>query len=174
MPRFLLMINDSGVDKDLIESLASTRWVIIRKKSTGVEVDISTDHEDMIDRINGIYEIQYVINLDKRPDIVPDWTMNDILEYISSMFREERYWETHEFLENYWKLFTGGKRMFIHGLILVSVSMVKHQMDQEDEARRIYRRALDMLSDSHSKYLKYLHFPDQFQYPVFIDLSKSD
>ena len=173
MSRFLLMINESSVDKGLIESLANTRWVIIRKKSAGVEVDISTEHEDAINRINGVYRVQYSINLGKGPDRVPHWTMNDILEYVSSMFREERYWETHEFLENYWKLFSGDQKTFIHGLILVAVSMVKHQMDQEDEARRIYRRALDMLSDSHSKYLKFLHFPDQFEYPVFIDLSRT-
>ncbi|MGC8505980.1 MAG: DUF309 domain-containing protein [Thermoplasmata archaeon] len=174
MPRFLLMINEPGVNKGLVERLVDARWVIMRKKSSGVEVDISTEHEDMINRINAIYRVQYVINLDEHSNIVPDWTVDDILEYVSSMFRVERYWETHEFLENYWKLFSGGTKRFIHGLILVSVSMVKHQMGQEDEAHRIYSRAMDMLSGSHSKYLKYLHFPDQFQYPVFINLSKAD
>jgi hypothetical protein len=159
-------MSDLKFDAGLVRKSISTKWIIVRKKTNGYEVDISTDDLLAIEKMKSMFQVQTVINIDDRSDLNAPRELPEILDEVSSMFHQERYWEAHEFLEYYWKRYYGKEKMFINGLILVSVSMVKYQMGQLKEARTIYDRAKYLLEKSESQFTKRLNFPGDFKYPL--------
>jgi tetratricopeptide (TPR) repeat protein len=164
--RFLFLTSNLKFDAGLVRKSISTKWIIVRKKSNGYEVDISTDDLKVIEKMKNMFQVETVINLDDKPDLDALKELPEILDEVSLLFLQERYWEAHEFLEYYWKHYYGKEKMFINGLILVSVSMVKYQMGQLKEARTIYDRAIHLLEKSESPLTKRLNFPEDFKYPL--------
>ncbi len=83
-----------------------------------------------------------------------------IIEGFHSM-EEEKYWLAHEMFEDYWKHFEGRPSKFFHGVVLLCVAMVHHQMHHESNAARIFKNARDELEEFLSSAVNWT-----FSYPL--------
>ncbi len=57
------------------------------------------------------------------------------------LFNEERFWESHEILEQAWQVSKGPEKDSIQGLILTAAAFVHHQKNEPDICLSILKRA---------------------------------
>lgn len=57
------------------------------------------------------------------------------------LFNEERYWESHETLEQIWRSSKGPNRDALQGLILTAAALVHYQRDEQRICLSVLRRA---------------------------------
>lgn len=62
------------------------------------------------------------------------------------LFNEERFWESHEILEQAWKQSQGSERDNIQGIILIAAAFVHQQKGENDICLSILARAKSKLS----------------------------
>lgn len=62
------------------------------------------------------------------------------------LFNEERYWESHETLEQIWHSSKGPKREALQGLILTAAALVHFQRDEQRICLSVLRRARTKLN----------------------------
>lgn len=63
------------------------------------------------------------------------------------LFNEERFWESHEILEQAWRSSKGTERDAIQGLILTAAAFVHFQKNETDISLSILRRARAKMND---------------------------
>lgn len=63
-----------------------------------------------------------------------------------ALFNEERYWESHEALEEAWRLSTGAEKEILQGVILLAAALVHLQKDERDIALSVMRRGYERLA----------------------------
>ncbi len=61
------------------------------------------------------------------------------------LFNEERFWESHEVLEQIWHPAQGVERDIIQGLILTAAALVHAQKDRNETALKMLQKAKDKL-----------------------------
>jgi uncharacterized protein len=69
------------------------------------------------------------------------------------LFNQERFWESHEVLEDIWHSATGVERDIVQGLILTAAAFVHYQKNENDVCMSILGRARQKLNASN-------HFKD--------------
>lgn len=73
------------------------------------------------------------------------------LEYFR-LFREEKFFEAHEILENLWRETKGEDREFYHGLIQLAAALVHFQKANLKGAKELFRTASHYLEPYLPKY----------------------
>lgn len=72
-------------------------------------------------------------------------TRADILAEGLSLFNEERFWESHEILEQLWRASKDLERDAVQGLILTAAAFVHHQRDEDKICLSVLQRARDKI-----------------------------
>ena len=72
-------------------------------------------------------------------------TDSQIVEEGVSFFNEERFWESHEVLEQIWKSKRGDERTLLQGIILTTIAFVHHQKAKPNICISVLKRALKKL-----------------------------
>jgi hypothetical protein len=120
----------------------------IRVSSYFLELDIGTDqntiflynNEDFLSSIRSIGEFLFI------EDLTEERKNRSTEETISSaifLFNMERFWKSHEVLENAWKDAFGSTKRLLNGIILVDAAYVHLQKGELDIYFSILRRSLD-------------------------------
>ena len=63
------------------------------------------------------------------------------------MFNEERFWESHETLEQLWRLSEGKEKNAIQGIILTAAAFVHYQRGEDKICLSVLQRARDKIPD---------------------------
>ncbi|MDG7044136.1 MAG: DUF309 domain-containing protein [Nitrososphaerota archaeon] len=66
---------------------------------------------------------------------------DDIFSRALCLIKEERFWESHEALEQIWRKSSGGRKDYLHFLILCSAAMVHYQRGRQEVSLGIIKRA---------------------------------
>lgn len=143
--------------------------LIVRTKSYGMEVDITTgDLDNLLLELKNRYEPNsYRIIREMEPLVAPDMkTVILALKDSIELFREERYWESHISLEMVWRNSEGEVRKFLQGIITIAASQVQFQMGNASVATSQYEKAAQMLKGSAISRKFKLDIPESFVYPV--------
>ena len=120
----------------------------IRVSSYFLELDIGTDqntiflynNEDFLCSIRSIGEFLFI------EELTEEKKNRSTEETISSaifLFNMERFWKSHEVLENAWKDAIGSTKRLLNGIILVDAAYVHLQKGELDIYFSILRRSLD-------------------------------
>jgi len=154
-----------------------TRKPILRRHTDSIELDVGT--ESPMGFVKAIKSKVVMLRI-RKIAVIPESTVleNDkiisrkmnILETVSGLFDEERYWEAHMLLETLWKCTHGNEKAYFRDIIHLSVSMIKFQMGQEDTARTVFARTVSRMRSSHNLTQKYFTFTSRFVYPLRIHL----
>ena len=72
-------------------------------------------------------------------------TRPDILSEGLSLFNEERFWESHEILEQLWRTSEDPERGALQGLILTAAAFVHHQRGEDKVCLSVLQRARDKI-----------------------------
>ena len=66
------------------------------------------------------------------------------------LFNEERFWESHEVLEQPWRVLKGIEKTSIQGLILVAAAFVHYQKNEPEVCLSILKRARTKMENGSS------------------------
>ena len=152
MVRYLIMVQ--AETSKLIEKLenAGAFYIMARNHTDCTEIDFQTREEVNMANLS-LENFSFFVFTQLIPDENNKPTVNEnniqMAIFIANwLIGEERYWETHELLENIWHISHGNFREYFHGLTLLAVAGVQWQTNREDIARATYLRALTKLRSS--------------------------
>ena len=163
MARYLIRLTNekmlTGKDAHTLASkirdLLGSREVIgnLRVSTRAIEFDLFAENKAELDERLKLLEKQIstratVKLLDKIPRPMEK---KEVLREGVNLFNEERYWESHELLEQAWQPARGVERETVHGMILVAAALVHHQKDRDQVSLGMLERALAKL-DSQEVY----------------------
>lgn len=152
------------------------RKTIIRKNTRGFELDIHTESPlESIETIQSLYDLQmisYPNSIERSFEIEGKLSHNKIVELLKfseSLMLQERFWESHIIMENLWKSSDGNRRSYFQGLILLSASMVQHQMGNFSKSQEIYQRSLQLIRSSGINSDLLSRIPNDIFYPISLN-----
>ncbi len=126
----------------------------IRISSYFIELDLSLYNFEknsvpntIISRLNPIGSLLYCDNLSE-PDPKPHLTKENFIDHAILLFNIERFWKSHEILEDFWKESTGIEKRILNGIILIDAAFVHYQKNEMDIFISILKRALEKLQES--------------------------
>ena len=153
MARYLLRIaNKEGYSpRDVQQVSASIRKILGSRESAShfrigteaVEFNIFADNEKELEEQKRLltessFKIVNVRLLDTPPKAVDK---EEALEEGIQLFNEERFWESHEALEQAWHIANGVERDAIQSIILTAAAFVHYQKGEEEVCLSIMKRA---------------------------------
>ncbi len=153
MARYLLRIaNKVGYSpRDVQQVSASIRKILGSRESAShfrigtetVEFNIFADNEKELEERKRLltessFKIVSVRLLDTPPKAVDK---EGALEEGIQLFNEERFWESHEALEQAWHIAKGVERDAIQSIILTAAAFVHYQKGEEEICLSIMKRA---------------------------------
>jgi len=163
--RFLLRLDNSGryspkdcgrLSKEAFEVVRSFEADIgnLRVSSCAVEFDLLLTNENHLQSAIGALEskVGRLLTLRKLDVRTLLLGKGEIMKLVLDLFNEERYWESHETLEEVWRPATGVEKESLHALILLAASFVHLQRNEPDVALSIMKRVCTILSGSHGRY----------------------
>ena len=172
MVRYLIVVQ--AETSKLIEKLESAgAFYIMARNHTGcTEIDFQTREEInmanlSLENLSFFVFTQLISDENNKPAYNEKSTQTAI--FIANwLIGKERYWETHELLEDIWHISHGNFREYFHGLTLLAVAGVQWQTNREDIARATYLRALTKLRSSgiNEEFVESL--PQTYVYPLKI------
>ena len=157
MARYLIRLANDNVftEKDAhglaskIRGLLGSREAIgnLRVSSRAIEFDLfAEDKAELEGRLRLIEEnISRRITVKLLDKVVKPMEKKEVLREGMSLFNEERYWESHELLEQAWQPSRGVERDTVHGMILAAAALVHHQKDRDKVSLGMLERALAKL-----------------------------
>ena len=99
-----------------------------------------------------------------------DWLNNNEYLYAIDLFNYKFYWETHETLEDLWKLETDSiLKLFLQGLIQISAAYLKWIQGFDEGRKKLRLKGLQKLSQVQNTHTIYCGI----NLPRFIDETKS-
>jgi len=153
LARYLLRIaNKEGYSpRDVQQVSASIRKILGSRESAShfrigteaVEFNIFADNEKELEEQKRLltessFKIVNVRLLDTPPKAVDK---EEALEEGIQLFNEERFWESHEALEQAWHIANGVERDAIQSIILTAAAFVHYQKGEEEICLSIMKRA---------------------------------
>ena len=153
MARYLLRLaNKDGYSPKDVERVASTIRKILGSRESASHFRVATDalefnmfardEEELDDRQRrltlSLFKIVYVRLLDTPPKVVDK---EEALAEGVHLFNEERFWESHEALEQAWHIAKGVERDAIQSIILTAAAFVHYQKGEEEICLSILKRA---------------------------------
>lgn len=120
----------------------------LRVSTRAIEFDLFAENKAELEERLNLLEKQIskratVKLLDKVPSPMGK---DDVLREGVNLFNEERYWESHELLEQAWQPAKGLERDTVHGMILAAAALVHHQKDRDSVSLGMLERAMGKLS----------------------------
>ena len=146
---------------------------IIRKLTYCSEIDFQLpdnyDSLSFLKESDGIIEIVPVSEEISEPNSTPTRGKeyaNSLIQRANILIERERFWETHNVLEEAWHAMSEPLKTYFHGLTLIAVANVQAQTDREIIAKGTYTRALAKIiaSGVDNNFAKSL--PADFSYPL--------
>lgn len=137
-----------GLAKKIRELLGSREAIgNLRVSSRAIEFDLFAEEKNELDERLRLLEQQIAKRVTvKLLDKVPKpMKKKEVLDEGVNLFNEERYWESHELLEQAWQPSRGVERDTVHGMILAAASLVHHQKDRDKVSLGMLERALAKL-----------------------------
>jgi uncharacterized protein len=126
----------------------------LRVSTTAIELDLFAEPTDLRETKNLLEDkISKIITLRSIETRVSTKGETESLREGIELFNQERYWESHEVLEDIWHPARGVERDIIQGLILTAAALVHYQKNENDVCLSILRRAMQKLNASN-------HFKD--------------
>ena len=153
MARYLLRVaNKDGYSPRDVERVASTIRTILGSRESASHFRVATDalefnmfardEEELNDRqkrlTQNLFEIVTVKHLDTPPKAVDK---EEALAEGVHLFNEERFWESHEVLEQAWHVSNDVERDAIQSIILTAAAFVHYQKGEEEICLSIMKRA---------------------------------
>lgn len=134
-----------SVSREALEEARSFGIVnpIIRKHSSGIELDFRFPGDP---RKTGLPKILGNADIVDVEDDFSHLSPSEILSFAWDLVQEERYWETHNYLEELWKRHSGRAKLILHDIIGLIVSQIKFQMGQPEVGKKVYDRSISSLS----------------------------
>jgi hypothetical protein len=120
----------------------------LRVSSSAVELDLLLDSQVDMDMAVRVLEEQIGPKLAIRPLDLPNVPMESsaAIKLGIGLFNEERYWESHEALEEAWRPSTGAEREILQGVILLAAALVHLQKDEPEIALSVMKRGYEKLA----------------------------
>jgi uncharacterized protein len=126
----------------------------VRISSYFIEIDLSLYNFEqnlvpntIISRLNLLGTLLYCDNLSE-PELKPNLTKGNIIDHAILLFNIERFWKSHEVLEEIWKESTGVEKRILNGIILIDAAFVHYQKNEIDIFVSILKRSLEKLQES--------------------------
>lgn len=175
--RLIFHVHSSGDFINLPDNISNKfRKIIIRRNTRGFELDIHTEHlENSIDSIRSLFDLQMISfpnSIERSFEIEGTLDRNrmvELLKFSESLMLQERFWESHIIMENLWKSSAGNRRSYFQGLILLSASMVQHQMGNLTKSKEIYQRSYRLIKSSGINSNLLSKIPINFSYPIALN-----
>ena len=79
-------------------------------------------------------------------------TKENVIGHAIFLFNIERFWKSHEVLEELWKESSGTEKRILNGIILINAAFVHYQKNELDIFVSILKRSLEKLSESLGKF----------------------
>ncbi len=120
----------------------------LRVSSSAVELDLLLDSKPALEKAVQALEVKIGPSVTvKQLDVEnPPIGNNESIELGLALFNEERYWESHEALEQAWRRLTGPEKEILQGVILIAAALVHLQKNEHDITLSVMRRAYDKLN----------------------------
>ncbi len=125
----------------------------VRISSYFIEIDLSLYNFEqnlvpntIISRLNRVSSLLYCDNLSE-PELKPNLTKGNFIDHAILLFNIERFWKSHEILEDFWKGSTGIEKRILNGIILIDAAFVHYQKNEMDIFISILKRALEKLQE---------------------------
>ncbi len=157
--RFLIRLANDGKYKPADrETLTSEAYKAVRGlggdvgnlriSSSAVELDLLLDSKSTLERAVQVLEEKIGSSVTiKQLDVETTPIGNDEAVHLGfALFNEERYWESHEALEQAWRGLSGSEKEILQGIILIAAALVHLQKNEVDVTLSVMRRAYDKLS----------------------------
>ena len=153
MARYLLRVaNKDGYSPRDVERVASTIRKILGSRESASHFRVATDAlefnmfardvDELDDRqrrlTQSLFKIVSVKLLDTPPKVVEK---EEALAEGVHLFNEERFWESHEVLEQAWHASKGVERDAIQSIILAAAAFVHYQKGEDEICLSIMKRA---------------------------------
>ena len=126
----------------------------VRISSYFIEIDLSLYNFEqnlvpntIISRLNLLGTLLYCDNLSE-PELKPNLTKDNIIDHAILLFNIERFWKSHEVLEEIWKGSKGVEKRILNGIILIDAAFVHYQKNEIDIFVSILKRSLEKLQES--------------------------
>lgn len=126
----------------------------LRVSSSAVELDLLLDSKPALEKAVQALEVKIGPSVTvKQLDLAnPPLGNTESIKLGLALFNEERYWESHEALEQAWRRITGSEKEILQGVILIAVALVHLQKNETDITVSIMRRAYDKLNPYDGEY----------------------
>lgn len=177
MKRYLAFVNRNPDPLLMFLQDSGCLHLITRRFSYGVEIDFHCGKIDVMHELETKFSLIRLDEFEEKEDSFRPEKRNEFLEReieivskANDLIAQERYWESHTILENLWKSHEGARKLYYQGIILVSASMVQHQMGNRTSALSLYKRAKEKLNKSQIGGPILSQLPEQFSYPVFFKI----
>ncbi len=120
----------------------------LRISSSAVELDLLLDSKSTLERAVQVLEEKIGSSVTiKHLDVETSPIGNDEAIHLGfALFNEERYWESHEALEQAWRRLSGPEKEILQGIILIAAALVHLQKNEVDVTLSVMRRAYDKLN----------------------------
>ncbi|MEM0157211.1 MAG: DUF309 domain-containing protein [Thermoplasmataceae archaeon] len=150
------------------------RYIMERKHTDSIEIDFQTKEDLNMGQLNldsiPFFIFTQLLRDENKNNITTESDTRIALFVANCLFREERYWETHELLEDIWHISQGNIRSYFHGLTLLAIAGVQWQTHREEIARSTYLRAVSMLRMSGINRRFVNSLPSGYLYPLQITI----
>jgi uncharacterized protein len=118
----------------------------LRVSTSAIEFDLFAEPADLRKTKNLLEDtISKIITLRSIESRVSTKGEAESLREGIELFNQERFWESHEVLEDIWHPATGVEREIIQGLILTAAALVHYQKNENDVCLSILGRAVKKL-----------------------------
>jgi len=132
-----------------IRELLGSRGAIgnLRVSKRAIEFDLfAEDTGELEERLKLLEkQISKRVTVKLLDKILRPMEKKEVLREGVNLFNEERYWESHELLEQAWQPARGVERDTVHGMILAAAALVHHQKDRDRVSLGMLERALAKL-----------------------------
>lgn len=108
-----------------------------------VSIQEQTDVISILERLKSISPLKEFIKVEEQSD----YDKENLIDKAIILFNQEKYWWSHEKLENVWKHSENEEKKLLNGIILISAAFVHFQKDEIEICLSILNRAYNKLKD---------------------------
>lgn len=125
----------------------------LRVSSYFMELDLGTSHQINLDDnnwpiIQSLTRFGYLLRIEEISEHETNLSVNESLNVAILLFNMERFWKSHEVLEQVWKKALGQEKALLNGIILVDAAFVHLQKGEYDVYFSILLRCLEKFENA--------------------------
>lgn len=166
LPRYLCFTRALGEEQVSAAKSIGAVNPIIRKHTDSYEFDFRFPGDPMETELPDALKTTEIIAAEYD---FASLTAEQILADSGALIAEERFWESHNLLEELWQRSTGDRKSMLHDVIGLVVSQIKVQMGQWEVGKKVYERSAASLGRMGVESIVE-QLPEDFAYPLKISL----